>query len=74
MSTSSDKPFLIIWIARNAEWSQETDLHLITILNFCVGIVMGNVIALRSESLWAKSNLICIFVNWICPSRDHMNQ
>ena len=60
-------------MARNADWSQETDLQLITILNFSVGIVMGNVKALCSESLWAKSNLICIYVNWVCPSRDNMN-
>ena len=26
MSASSDKPFLIVLIARNTEWSQETDL------------------------------------------------
>ena len=52
MSTSSDKPFLIVQIARNAEQSQETDLHLITIiLNLCIGIVVENVKALCSKCL-----------------------
>ena len=51
MSTSSDKPFLIVQIARNAEWSQETDLHLIIILDLCVGIVMGKMKALCSKRL-----------------------
>ena len=33
---------------------------------------MGNVKAICSKSLQAKSNLICIFVNWIFPSRDNI--
>ena len=60
-------------MARNVDWSQEIDSHLVTILNFCVVIVMGNVKALCSESLKAKCNLICIYVNWVCPSKDNMN-
>ena len=43
-------------------------LNLITIFNFSVVIAVGNVKALCSEGLLAKSSLICI-----CPSRGNMN-
>ena len=72
MSTSSCKPFLIVQIARNAEWRQETDLHLITILNLFVGIVMANVKALMLQKVLGQIQSDFHIINWVCPRRDNI--